>query len=247
MIAGPLAGWIALALVPAAAAAGWALRRFAQGAFVRRMRPHFVFGYAALALALFHVGLSMGAMRGADSTGIWLATIALLALILQTLIGTNLQSPGGYRRPLRAWHLLLFAAIGALGIGHVALNSAIGSEFAGRVGNGAVVGHPLGLPLRIVQQSANVFEKAPLAAHAVHRVRCREIRAGTALACVAEQSQHPALVSLDLGGALGNESPGLFPTQLPEQHECGFQSRIARLRIDDHATQQFAESRFAGA
>jgi len=88
------------------------------------MRPHFAIGYAALAVTLIHAWFSTAAMRGADSTGIWLATFALLALILQTLVGSNLQSPGAYRAPLRKWHLLLFAIVLGLAIGHVALNAA---------------------------------------------------------------------------------------------------------------------------
>src|ERR1700722_8135331 len=104
---GAIAGWVALASVPCAALAAWILRHFVRGAFVRRMRLHFVFGYAALALAIVHLSLTMGSMRGADSTGIWLATLALLALGLQVLVGTNLQAPGTSRVPLRRWHLVL--------------------------------------------------------------------------------------------------------------------------------------------
>jgi hypothetical protein len=149
-VIGALSGWIALACVPVAAVAAWALRRFSRGAFVRRMRPHFVFGYAALAFAIVHLSLTTSAMGGANTTGIWLATLALLALALQALVGSNLQSPGAYRVPLRTWHLLLFVAIAVLAIGHVALNSSM-SQFSGGVGDAAVVEHPIGLPLRVEQ------------------------------------------------------------------------------------------------
>ncbi|MGC1380372.1 MAG: hypothetical protein WA814_05040 [Candidatus Baltobacteraceae bacterium] len=119
---GPVAGWIALALIPLAAAGGWITRRFVKGAFRSRMRPHYFLGYAALVLTLVHLATSMGSMGGANSTGIWLATFALLGLGWQALIGTNLQSPGGYRIVLRRWHLVTFVAVAIFAVGHVALN-----------------------------------------------------------------------------------------------------------------------------
>jgi hypothetical protein len=119
---GPTSGWLALAAIPLAAAAGWILRRFARGRFSLRMRPHYVVGYAALALAIVHLSFSMRAMAGADSTGIWLAALALLGLIWQALVGSNLQSPGGYRGALRRWHLATFAAVFLLVAGHALLN-----------------------------------------------------------------------------------------------------------------------------
>ena len=86
------------------------------------MRPHYVIGYAALALAVLHLSLSTGSMAGADTTGIWLATIALVGLGWQALLGSNLQWPGGYRAALRRWHLGTFAAVLLLAIGHAMLN-----------------------------------------------------------------------------------------------------------------------------
>ncbi len=94
---GVASGWIALGLIPLAASLGWILRRFVRGRFTVRMRPHYVSGYGAVVLAVVHLSSSMGGMGGANATGIWLATLATLALGLQSLIGTNLQSPGLYR------------------------------------------------------------------------------------------------------------------------------------------------------
>ncbi len=119
---GPIAGWLALAAIPIVALAGWLTRRFARGALRVRMRPHYVAGYAVVAVALVHAGSSMAAMAGADATGVWLATLAMLGLIWQALLGSNLQSPGDYRRPLRRWHLVTFVAVAALASGHVLLN-----------------------------------------------------------------------------------------------------------------------------
>lgn len=64
----------------------------------------------------------MGSMAGESAAGLWLATLALLGLIWQALLGTNLQSPGDYRKPLRRWHLVTFAAVALFASGHVLLN-----------------------------------------------------------------------------------------------------------------------------
>ncbi|MEO9169698.1 MAG: hypothetical protein ABI282_11325 [Candidatus Baltobacteraceae bacterium] len=124
MTVSTITAWAALALVPITALLGLLLRRLRAGTFIRRMRPHFVLGYAALVLALVHVGASMGAMGGANGTGIWLALIALLGLGLQAFTGTNLQSPGSYRTLLRRWHVVLFAAVLVFALGHILLNAA---------------------------------------------------------------------------------------------------------------------------
>jgi hypothetical protein len=116
------AGWLAFGLVPLGAALGWITRRLSAGPLRTRMRPHYVAGYAALGFALVHVGTSMGSMAGADATGVWLATLALLGLIWQALLGSNLQSPGYYRKPLRRWHLVTFAAVVLFAGGHVLIN-----------------------------------------------------------------------------------------------------------------------------
>ena len=243
---GALAGWIALAAVPSAGLAGWLLRRFAHGLLARRMRPHFVVGYAALVCAFAHMMFSMGSMHGADSTGIWLATLALLALGLQVLLGSNLQSPGAYRIPLRRWHLVAFAAVMILAAGHVALNSAVFSQFTGRVGDVSVVDDPIGFPFRIAQQRLGVLEKTALAAHPVHGMRSGKVRAGTATARIAEQPEHAAFVDVHLRGSLGNQRGSFVSTQLAQQHERGLQRRIGGLRIDDDGPQQLVEARFAG-
>lgn len=119
---GPATGWLALGAIPVAAAAGWIVRRFVRGRFNLRMRPHYVIGYAALALAAVHLSFTAGAMAGADSTGIWLAAFAFLGLIWQALVGSNLQSPGGYRGVLRRWHLAAFVGVFLLAAGHALLN-----------------------------------------------------------------------------------------------------------------------------
>ncbi|MFZ0031957.1 MAG: hypothetical protein WAK84_08795 [Candidatus Cybelea sp.] len=121
-LVGETSGWIALALIPVAAGAGWFTRRWLRGQFRHRMRMHYVVGYAALGFALLHGAFSMGAMAGADATGIRFATMAIFGLGWQALLGSNLQSPGGYRKPLRRWHLVTFVAVAVFAAGHVLLD-----------------------------------------------------------------------------------------------------------------------------
>ncbi|MGA8097460.1 MAG: hypothetical protein WB810_02250 [Candidatus Cybelea sp.] len=121
-LVGETSGWIALALIPVAAGVGWFTRRWLRGQSRHRMRPHYVVGYATLGFALLHGAFSMGAMTGADATGIRFATVAIFGLGWQALLGSNLQSPGDYRKPLRRWHLVTFVAVAIFAAGHVLLD-----------------------------------------------------------------------------------------------------------------------------
>ncbi len=87
------------------------------------MRPHFILGYAVLALAFVHLMFAMGDTGGANLDGIWLASLALAGLGVQAFIGASLQSPGIYRVPLRRWHKLLFWGVAALVLGHIMYNA----------------------------------------------------------------------------------------------------------------------------
>lgn len=114
-----LVAWSAVAAVPAGAGTGWILRRWGSGRFVLRMRPHYVLGYAALAIAALHILLVIGSMQAANAKGLWFATFAFGGLAVQAFLGASLQSPGVYRAPLRRWHTLLFWTIAVLILGHV--------------------------------------------------------------------------------------------------------------------------------
>ena len=89
---GPVTGWLAFALVPLAALVAFVLRRYRRGRFTSRMRPHYAVGYAALALAVVHLTASMSGMGGANSTGIWMASAAILGLGWQALLGRDRKS-----------------------------------------------------------------------------------------------------------------------------------------------------------
>ena len=109
---------------------------------VARMRPHLVLGYVAAGLAVAHVAMTTGGMGGVNPTGIWLATFALFGLGLQAFVGTNLQSPGAYRAPLRRWHLALFWIVLLLAIGHVVLNSPMTSQSTASARDRVLARHP---------------------------------------------------------------------------------------------------------
>lgn len=123
-----LSGWIALGLIPVTAGTAWFLRRFARGTFVVRMRPHFFLGYASLAFAVAHLFTSMGDVGSSgNGFGLWLAALAFAGLAIQSFVGTNLQSPGIFRKPLRRWHTAVFAVVLLLAGGHVLLSGSAGA------------------------------------------------------------------------------------------------------------------------
>ena len=126
LVASAIAGWFAVLIVVGAAFSGVLFRRWWKYApFIRRMRPHYVLGYGALAIALIHVFVALALTSNAEPTGIKYATVALGVLGVQTFVGASLQDPGSYRGILRTWHLLAFGAIVILGAIHVIANGAI--------------------------------------------------------------------------------------------------------------------------
>lgn len=114
-----VSGWMALAAIPLVAIAGWFLRRLRGKPVLQRMRPHMIAGYLALGAPLLHAWFTGGAMSGANALGLELATAALLGLILQALIGANLQDPGTYRKPLRRAHVVIFWSVLAFALAHI--------------------------------------------------------------------------------------------------------------------------------
>ena len=122
-----LSGWLAFGVIPLGAVSGVVLRRVRRGRFALRMRPHYVLGYGAAGLAATHAWAAAGGMAGADGAGIWCATCASAALLLQLFYGVSLQAPGAYRAGLRRWHVITFWAVVALAAAHVVRNGPAGA------------------------------------------------------------------------------------------------------------------------
>jgi hypothetical protein len=116
-------GWAAVAAIPLAAVLGAVLRRATFARLALRMRPHYLLGYGALAIAVAHVVTAGRSMGSADATGIWIGSFALLVLILQAFVGASLQAPGAYRAVLRRWHAVAFWSALALALAHAALDA----------------------------------------------------------------------------------------------------------------------------
>jgi hypothetical protein len=116
-------GWAAIAAIPLAAALGAVLRRATFARLALRMRPHYVVGYGALAIAVAHVVTAGRSMSSADATGIWIGSLALLVLILQAFVGASLQAPGAYRALLRRWHAVAFWSALVFALLHVVLDA----------------------------------------------------------------------------------------------------------------------------
>jgi len=131
-------GWIAVVLVMATTALPYLLRPTAlaralglagslAGNLVERMRPHMWLGYMILAVSGLHAVAAMGSgSPRINPTGIGFATIALVLLCGQWLLGNRLMLRAiEQRQRVRRWHfgamLGTFAAIFA----HAYLNGAL--------------------------------------------------------------------------------------------------------------------------
>ena len=131
------AGRVAILLVPALIGIPY----LANGLPGRR-RLHYWTGYAVVALSVLHTLATMytPAIRHANATGLRLATVALLLLLVQGLVGIRLRqfrrasvtrsSPSPSREGrgegsavtlLRLHYLLMYATVAAI-VSHVALN-----------------------------------------------------------------------------------------------------------------------------
>ena len=104
---------------------GWlGLEQPSAGRGLRRMGPHFVVGAMLTLLGLAHswIPMAAGRMRSSDMLGLWLATLALLGLVIQLLVGMALANAGGSdRRSLRRCHFLGMLILSARIIAHIAL------------------------------------------------------------------------------------------------------------------------------
>jgi len=103
--------------------------------FLKRMRFHYWLGYSIAGILLIHVLVSMsaGLANRTSALGLDLATVALLLIVGQVMLGRQLSWPKlSMRRLVRRWHFWVMIGIVALVLGHVALNSGTLQALIGR-------------------------------------------------------------------------------------------------------------------
>lgn len=129
-------GWIATILIATEILLPYLLRRsrlsellgIAAGftkPYLHRMRPHYWAGYTLLVLSMAHAWMPMqaGYAKRVNAIGLWIATLALCALLLQALLGLVLQDAKLQFRVLtRRSHFWLMVVIAAAVVLHVWLN-----------------------------------------------------------------------------------------------------------------------------
>jgi hypothetical protein len=131
-----VAGWLGVIFLGAVAVLPYMLRRSRLSVklgislpsaqpYLRRMWPHYWLAYAATGLSFLHawVVMSRGRMVRTSSAGLYLATIALLLLLLQVSMGLALQQKIlPERRSIRSWHFWTMVAVVVLVVGHLWMN-----------------------------------------------------------------------------------------------------------------------------
>jgi hypothetical protein len=122
-------GWVLMVLLIATIVYPFLLRSGLLGPvqpFLKRMRLHYWLGYSIAGIVLVHVWIPMSAgLAGRVNTaGLYLATIALILIIVQVSLGRRLSWPKlAMRRVVRRWHFWIMIGIVVFVLGHIALNS----------------------------------------------------------------------------------------------------------------------------
>jgi hypothetical protein len=90
-------GWAGVMLFGSGLAMPYLLRRMpkAKLPYLQRMWPHYWLGYLAFLVSSAHAWFAMrgGNMRGINSAGVWIATVALLVILWQIVVGLMLNNP----------------------------------------------------------------------------------------------------------------------------------------------------------
>lgn len=114
-----ISGFFAAFLIAFTVALPYVLRR--RGG----MALHYCIGYLIFLVLLAHMLVSMqaGMARGTSLAGLNLASLALLLVMLQVMLGMTLMRGGVALRPLRRTHFATMLGILVLSGTHIALNS----------------------------------------------------------------------------------------------------------------------------
>ena len=128
-----ISGFFAAYLVLCTATLPYLLRRLRPAGRARGMTLHYCLGYLIFGVLMLHMLVSMqaGMARGADLTGLNLATTALFVVMLQVVLGTTLMAGGPKTGGLKRVHGVLMLGIVTLSALHVALNSALLQSLTG--------------------------------------------------------------------------------------------------------------------
>lgn len=101
----------------------------------QRMHLHYWIGYAVLTLSVTHMYVAMGAgvAHRTSMFGLDLATLGLLLILAQVMLGVGLRSAGSsVRSGLRRLHFVTMTGIVAMLLAHLALNSVLLQQFLAR-------------------------------------------------------------------------------------------------------------------
>ncbi|MGB8324708.1 MAG: hypothetical protein WCE52_17250 [Candidatus Acidiferrum sp.] len=128
-------GWLATIMLGAGILIPYLLRRTALSQFLgtahseqpylQRMWAHYWIGYLVAPLALLHAWIPMqaGGARGANVAGLWIATVSLVLLFAQIVLGLGLKATvSSDRQHNRRIHYWVMAAIVATVAAHIWLN-----------------------------------------------------------------------------------------------------------------------------
>jgi cytochrome b561 len=128
-----LTGWLAAIVLCVGAALPFVLRRTSGGdkTFAERLRLHYWLGFSIPAITFLHawIPMSAGMARGVNATGLWLATVALLLMLIQIAWGVALRTAAragrtAGRNAARKTHFWMMTVIAALSAVHVILDRA---------------------------------------------------------------------------------------------------------------------------
>jgi hypothetical protein len=121
-------GWMAAIAFVAAALLAITLREFRFAAIpgFGTMRTHYALGFGVPAIAFIHAWIPMATGRAGsfERIGLWIATLALLLLFVQMMLGMSLRSSSSGGGGLRRIHIGMMVVLAALILTHITLDRA---------------------------------------------------------------------------------------------------------------------------